>query len=72
MCNINLLHFSVTIREEQADEYSSLKKELEQTAKNCRILSFKLRKAERKAEQMEAEKLEAEKKYREVSLHVDS
>nr|CAD7445857.1 unnamed protein product [Timema bartmani] len=54
-------------REEQADEYTTLKKELEQTAKNCRILSFKLRKAERKAEQMEAEKLEAEKKCREMA-----
>lgn len=54
-------------REDQADEYSSLKKELEQTAKNCRILSFKLRKAERKAEQMEADKLEAEKKLREMA-----
>lgn len=54
-------------REDQADEYSSLKKELEQTTKNCRILSFKLRKSERKAEQLELEKIEAEKKYKEVS-----
>ncbi|XP_069678529.1 golgin subfamily A member 4 isoform X2 [Periplaneta americana] len=54
-------------REDQADEYSSLKKELEQTNKNCRILSFKLRKAERKAEQLEAEKLEAEKKMKDVA-----
>lgn len=55
-------------REDQADEYSSLKKELEQTTKNCRILSFKLRKSERKAEQLELEKIEAEKKYKEVSI----
>ncbi|XP_059483839.1 myosin-11 isoform X7 [Neocloeon triangulifer] len=48
-------------REEQADEYTSLKKELEQTAKNCRILQFKLRKAERKAEALEAAKSEVEK-----------
>ncbi|PNF26593.1 hypothetical protein B7P43_G11349 [Cryptotermes secundus] len=54
-------------REDQADEYTSLKKELEQTNKNCRILSFKLRKAERKAEQLEAEKLEVEKKFKEVA-----
>nr|XP_018902626.1 PREDICTED: centromere protein F-like isoform X2 [Bemisia tabaci] len=58
-------------REDQADEYSSLKKELEQTAKNCRILSFKLRKTERRADQMEAEKLEAEKKYREIAGEQD-
>jgi anti-sigma28 factor (negative regulator of flagellin synthesis) len=57
----------VVCREDQADEYTSLKKELEQTNKNCRILSFKLRKAERKTEQLEAEKLEAERKFREVA-----
>ncbi|XP_055710579.1 myosin-10 isoform X2 [Phlebotomus papatasi] len=43
-------------REEQADEYSTVKKELEQTTKNCRILSFKLKKSERKIEQLEQEK----------------
>uniref|UniRef100_T1HB61 Uncharacterized protein n=1 Tax=Rhodnius prolixus TaxID=13249 RepID=T1HB61_RHOPR len=53
-------------REDRADEYTSLKKELEQATKNCRILSFKLRKAERRAEQLDAEKLEAERKCREV------
>ncbi|XP_021938796.1 golgin subfamily B member 1 isoform X3 [Zootermopsis nevadensis] len=54
-------------REDQADEYTSLKKELEQTNKNCRILSFKLRKAERKTEQLDAEKLEVERKFKEVA-----
>lgn len=54
-------------REDQADEYTSLKKELEQTNKNCRILSFKLRKAERKTEQLEAEKLEVERKFKEAA-----
>lgn len=54
-------------REDQADEYTSLKKELEQTNKNCRILSFKLRKAERKTEQLEAEKLEIERKFKEAA-----
>lgn len=43
-------------REEQADEYVSVKKELEVTTKNCRILSFKLKKAERKMEQLELER----------------
>lgn len=43
-------------REDQANEYSTLKKELEMTTKNCRILSFKLKKSERKIEQMEVEK----------------
>ncbi|XP_058448086.1 myosin-2 heavy chain isoform X2 [Malaya genurostris] len=43
-------------REDQADEYASLKKELDQTTKNCRILSFKLKKSDRKIEQLESEK----------------
>lgn len=43
-------------REEQADEYVSVKKELEITTKNCRILSFKLKKSERRIEQLELEK----------------
>lgn len=43
-------------REDQADEYSRLKKELEQTTKNCRILSFKLKKCDRRIEQLEGEK----------------
>lgn len=37
-------------REEQADEYRDLKRELEQTAKNCRVLQFKLKKAERRSD----------------------
>lgn len=53
-------------REEQADEYTSLRKSLEQSNKNCRILSFKLRKVERKAEQLETDKTDLEKKYDEV------
>lgn len=53
-------------REDQVDEYTSLKKELEQTIKNCRVLSFKLKKTERKAETLENEKNEAEKKLKEV------
>lgn len=35
-------------REEEAIEFRELQKELEGTAKNCRILQFKLRKAERR------------------------
>lgn len=53
--------------EDQADEYTSLKKELEQTTKNCRILSFKLRKTERKVEELENLKIESEKKLKEIS-----
>lgn len=55
-------------REDQAVEYTSIKKDLDQTTKNCRILSFKLRKAERKVEQLENEKEETKKKLAEVKL----
>ncbi|XP_014470795.1 PREDICTED: cingulin isoform X2 [Dinoponera quadriceps] len=53
-------------RDEQADEYTRLRKSLEQSNKNCRILSFKLRKVERKAEELESERSALEKKYEEV------
>lgn len=45
-----------SFREDQADEYTNMKKELTQTTKNCRILSFKLKKSERRIEQLESEK----------------
>ncbi|KAK9889152.1 hypothetical protein WA026_004426 [Henosepilachna vigintioctopunctata] len=54
-------------REDQIVEYTSLKGELEQTTKNCRILSFKLRKAEKRNEQYEIEKHELEKQLKEIS-----
>lgn len=54
--------------EDQAVEYTSLKKELDQTTKNCRILSFKLKKSERKSEQLEFEKTGLEKKIKDVIL----
>ncbi|XP_059045991.1 centromere-associated protein E isoform X5 [Achroia grisella] len=53
-------------REDQADEYSSLRRELEQTIKNCRVLSFKLKKTERKADQLEQDKADQEKKLLEI------
>ncbi|XP_011863436.1 PREDICTED: GRIP and coiled-coil domain-containing protein 2 isoform X2 [Vollenhovia emeryi] len=53
-------------RDEQADEYTRLRKSLEQSNKNCRILSFKLRKVERKTEELENERSALEKKYEEV------
>ena len=33
-------------REDEVDEYRHLKRDLEATAKNCRVLQFKLKKAE--------------------------
>ncbi|KOC63156.1 Protein SOGA3 [Habropoda laboriosa] len=61
-----------TFRDEQADEYVRLRKSLEQSNKNCRILSFKLRKVERKAEELETEKSTLEKKYDEIKKVEDT
>lgn len=69
-----LTHF-IHNREDQADEYRDLKKDLEQTAKNCRILQFKLRKAERRIVQLETEKNDLETKNKNLcsicSLKID-
>lgn len=43
-----------------------LRREFDQVSKNCRILAFKLKKAERRMEEMENEKVENEKKAKEV------
>lgn len=51
-------------REEEAAELRELQKELEGTAKSCRILQFKLKKAERKLEQMESERAQSDEKMR--------
>lgn len=55
-------------REDQADEYRDLKRELEQRAKDCRVMQFKLKKSERRADTLERDKCEAEEKLRELQL----
>ncbi|CAD5229162.1 unnamed protein product [Bursaphelenchus okinawaensis] len=42
-------------REEEIEEFRELQRELEQNAKNCRVLQFKLKKAERAKEQYKTE-----------------
>jgi uncharacterized protein YukE len=44
-------------RLDDADEFRQLQAELEIAAKNCRILQFKLRKLEKRNDQVEMEKL---------------
>lgn len=53
-------------REEEIEEFRELQRDLEQTAKNCRVLQFKLRKAERKCDQTEADRLHLEEKIKEL------
>jgi len=43
-------------REEETAEMRELQRELETTAKACRIVNFKLRKTERHRDQLQAEK----------------
>ncbi|VDN40195.1 unnamed protein product [Gongylonema pulchrum] len=53
-------------REEEIEEFRELQRELEQNAKNCRILQFKLRKSERSREQLDAEKQHLEAKVQDL------
>uniref|UniRef100_A0A0N5AHY6 JAKMIP_CC3 domain-containing protein n=1 Tax=Syphacia muris TaxID=451379 RepID=A0A0N5AHY6_9BILA len=53
-------------REEEIDEFRELQRELEQNAKNCRILQFKLRKSERLKDQLETEKQHLEAKVKDL------
>ncbi|KJH48392.1 hypothetical protein DICVIV_05507 [Dictyocaulus viviparus] len=53
-------------REEEIEEFRELQRELEQNAKNCRILQFKLRKAERIKEQTDAEKLQLQSRINDL------
>lgn len=45
-----------SFRDQEAEEFRDLQRELEMTAKNCRVLQFKLRKAERRSEQVEIDR----------------
>lgn len=53
-----------TFRDQEAEEFREVQREMEMHAKNCRVLSFKLRKYERSNEQLEAEKENCEEKLR--------
>ncbi|CAG2107226.1 unnamed protein product [Medioppia subpectinata] len=53
-------------REDQSSEFRVLKRELESSSKNCRVLQFKLKKAERSVELMENDKIELEKKMKDL------
>lgn len=56
-------------REEEIEEFRDVQRELEQTAKNCRILQFKLRKSERRNDQTEADRQHLEEKLKELLGH---
>ena len=56
-------------REEETIEFRELQKELESAAKNCRILQFKMKKAERHSEQMEIDKGALEEKLKHFEMY---
>ena len=49
-------------RDDETAELREVRRELEATSKACRILQFKLRKAERRCEQLESERADYEEK----------
>ena len=51
-------------REDEADEYRGLKRDLETQSKNVRVLQFKLKKAERSISELAAEKADLETKVK--------
>ena len=53
-------------REDEADEYRVLKRELETYAKNCRVLSFKLKKSEKALQETTAEKQQMEQQIKQI------
>merc|ERR1712012_218710 len=54
-------------REDEADEYRTLKRELENSAKNCRVLQFKLKKTEKSLSDLQQDHQELEGKMKSVS-----
>ena len=54
-------------REDEADEYRTLKRELENSAKNCRVLQFKLKKTEKSLADLTEDHKEMEGKMKSVS-----
>ena len=54
-------------REDEVDEYRTLKRELENHAKNCRVLQFKLKKAEKSLIDITSEKADLESKVKGMS-----
>ncbi|CAI6345943.1 unnamed protein product [Macrosiphum euphorbiae] len=59
-------------REEQDNEFIMLRREFDQVSKNCRILAFKLKKAERRMEELDNEKVENDKKTKELIERLQS
>jgi len=51
-------------REDEADEYRTLKRELENSAKNCRVLQFKLKKTEKSLSDVTSDHNELEAKLK--------
>merc|ERR1711981_1117855 len=51
-------------REDEVDEYRHIKRDLEAASKNCRVLQFKLKKAEKQLVELNVEKSDLENKVK--------
>ncbi len=63
---ITFLFLEDNFREDEADEYRNLKRELELALKNCRVLQFKLKKAEKTLAETNYQKESLERKWNQV------
>jgi len=70
--NVEMEEMHDQFREDEAAEFREIQKDLEATAKNCRILQFKLRKSERRNEQVEADRMQYEEKIRLLESRFES
>ncbi|GFS20224.1 microtubule cross-linking factor 1 [Elysia marginata] len=61
-----------SFRESELEEFREMQRELEMASKNCRILQFKLRKAERRNIQTEEDRANYEEKLRQLEAQFDS
>merc|ERR1712083_483289 len=67
MGEVELEEVQDNFREDEADEYRTLKRELENSAKNCRVLQFKLKKTEKSLNDTQSDLGEAESKLKSLS-----
>ncbi|XP_070208370.1 uncharacterized protein [Littorina saxatilis] len=59
-------------RENEADEFREIQRELDISSKNCRVLQFKLRKAERKADMVDCDRHHYEDKLRKLQMQIEN
>ena len=64
---IELQELHDNFHEDQSVEFRQVKRELESLSKQCRVMQFKLKKADRTVEQLEGDKAELQKRVQELN-----